>query len=117
MPVIYSYNAVGLQVRPTRLAISGYAMGASVSGIIDNNQTSASTYEITYPTSTSVKTIFTLALGAAVGTHMSFGVGLEISGGSNYQGYKFQIATPIEKTNLQVMTYIITMSWGRYTGA
>lgn len=67
-----------------------------------------------YPTSTSIQTVFTCALAIANGTHQSFRV--QMSGLLGTLHYKFQISPTITKTSAQIMTYTTTMTWGRYTG-
>lgn len=67
-----------------------------------------------YPTSTSIQTVFTCALAIANGTHQSFRVQMSGLLGTFY--YKFQISPTITKTSAQIMTYTTTMTWGRYTG-
>lgn len=82
-----------------------------------------STNSTTYPTSTSIRVVGTLALTEANGTHQSFlfpvcGIVSAMGGIPNtmyYPGYKVQISPTITKTSSQVMTYTFDLSWGRYT--
>lgn len=67
-----------------------------------------------YPTSTSIQTVFTCALITTNGTHQSFMVRMSGLLGAFY--YKFQISPTITKTSAQIMTYTTTMTWGRYMG-
>lgn len=67
-----------------------------------------------YPTSTSIQTVYTCALTITNGTHQSFEMNL--SGLFGSVRYKFQISPTITKTSAQIMTYTTTMTWGRYTG-
>ncbi|OTG58868.1 hypothetical protein B9T36_11055 [Acinetobacter sp. ANC 4204] len=67
-----------------------------------------------YPTSTSIQTVYTCALATANGTHQSFRVQMSGLLGSFY--YKFQISPTITKTSTQIMAYTAAMTWGRYTG-
>lgn len=73
----------------------------------------------TYPNPRAVRAVLSLSLSNANITHKSFLIrytGL-ISTGSYSAGYKLEISPPIEKLNIQTMTYTFEMSWGRYEPA
>lgn len=71
----------------------------------------------TYPTPTSVQGVVTFNLGIANFSHRSFLLAIGGLGIDQHSLYKMQIDPPITKTDLQVMTYTITMSWGRYNAS
>jgi len=72
---------------------------------------------ITYPTPTSAQCIATFSLNNANNSHRSITLTIGGLGIHEHTLYKMQIDPPITKTNLQVMTYTVTMSWGRYNAA
>lgn len=72
----------------------------------------------TYPTTTSVQSVFTIGLTDCNGSHQSFlipATGLFTGTGGTQCAYKFQISPAITKSSSQVMTYTFTIEWGRYT--
>ena len=71
----------------------------------------------TYPTATSVQCVATQNLNIANFSHRSLSFSIDGLGINMHTMYKMQIDPPITKTNLQVMTYTIVMSWGRYNVA
>ena len=72
-----------------------------------------STLQNTYPTATSVQCVATQDLNRANFSHRSLSFVINPLGAM----FKMQIDPPITKTDLQVMTYTIKMSWGRYNVA
>ena len=74
----------------------------------------SSTVRDSYPTPTSIQSIWDLGLTNANGTHQSFQI--QLSGLIGVFCYKFQITPTITKTSAQIMTYTTTMSWSRYEG-
>lgn len=70
-----------------------------------------------YPTPTSIKCTKKFLLTEASGAHSTLLIktdGIMHGGGS---GYQVQFTPKIIKTNLMELTYTVSMSWGRYTGA
>lgn len=102
------------QITSSNLVIYSGIKNDSVTAIPATTVGTTGSRSDSYPTSTSIQTVFTCALATANGTHQSFIVQMNGLLGTLY--YKFQISPTITKTSAQIMTYTTTMTWGRYTG-
>lgn len=71
---------------------------------------------VTYPTTTSMRGVYTLGLTASNGnikSILNFVSGI-ISQSTLGSAYQFEINPPITKNNTQILTFTITVSWARY---
>ena len=113
-PYMATPSATFAQIASANLIIYSGIKNDSVTATPNTSVGTVTTRSNSYPTSTSIQTVYTCALTIANGTHQSFSVQMSGLLGSFY--YKFQISPTITKTSAQIMTYTITMTWGRYTG-
>lgn len=70
-----------------------------------------------YPTPTSIKCKKTFVLAKANGEHRTLLILTNLLSYGAGMGYQVEFTPTITKTNLMELTYTLTMSWGRYTGA
>ena len=113
-PYMVAPTATFAKIASTNLAIYSGIKNDSVTTDPTTTVGSTTGRSDSYPTSTSIQTVFTCSLTNANGTHQSFMPQMSGLLGSLY--YKFQISPTITKTSAQIMTYTTTMTWGRYTG-
>jgi len=70
-----------------------------------------------YPTPTSIKCTKIFPIANAIGEHRTLFVQSRLLAAGSGSGYQVEFTPPITKTNQMELTYTVSMSWGRYTGA
>jgi hypothetical protein len=70
-----------------------------------------------YPTPTSIKCTKVFPVAQAIGEHRTLFVESTFLSASSGMGYQVEFTPTITKTNQMELTYTVSMSWGRYTGA
>lgn len=70
-----------------------------------------------YPTPTSIKCTKVFPVAAAIGEHRTLFVETQFLQSGSGMGYQVEFTPTITKTNQMELTYTVSMSWGRYTGA
>lgn len=70
-----------------------------------------------YPTPTSIKCTKIFPIANAIGNHKTLFVQSNLISYSAGGGYQVEFTPTIAKNNAMEITYTVSMSWGRYTGA
>lgn len=70
-----------------------------------------------YPTPTSIKCTKVFPIANAIGEHRTLFVESRLLSAGSGMGYQVEFTPTINKTNQMELTYTVSMSWGRYTGA
>lgn len=70
-----------------------------------------------YPTPTSMKCTKVFPVANAIGEHRTLFVESTLLQSGSGMGYQVEFTPTITKTNQIELTYTVSMSWGRYTGA
>lgn len=113
-PYMVTPGEAFLKISSNNLNVYSGTKNDSVIAVPASSLGSTTTRVDSYPTPTSIKSVFTLGLTTTNGIHQSYRVQMSGLLGQSY--YKFQITPTITKTSAQIMTYTATMSWGRYEG-
>ena len=71
----------------------------------------------TYPTPSSIQCTKKLPIANAIGEHRTLFVESAFLSAGSGMGYQVEFTPTITKTNQMELTYTISMSWARYTGA
>ena len=122
-PFFYNnFGGVFEKIEAPYLYIYSGATGTSISALPSGTDASANSVVTTYPTQTSIKSVFSIDLASANMEHKSFKVGYTgLFSRSNalnlIPGYKAEIEPPILKNSDQKMSYTFELSWGRYNAS
>ncbi|RKG55236.1 hypothetical protein D7V64_02675 [Acinetobacter cumulans] len=113
-------GAVFEKIEAPYLYIYNGAAGTSINALPTGTESSVNSVVTTYPTQTSVKSVFSIDLTSANMQHKSLKLGyaglfLRSNSLFNIIGYKMELTPPITKTSDQKMSYTFELSWGRYS--
>lgn len=115
-PYMPSFSATFPKIISNNLVVYSGIKNDSVTAApsISLGTISSSAVSDSYPTPTSIQSIWDLGLANVNGAHQSFQI--QLNGIIGLFCYKFQITPTITKAATEKMTYTTTMTWGRYEG-
>lgn len=106
------------QFNITTIGIYSGAMGSSpTSQPLGTRLDYGSPTTTVYPTPTSIKCTKIFPIANAIGEHRTLFVQSKLLSAGTGMGYQVEFTPTITKTNQIELTYTVSMSWGRYTGA